>query len=132
MSDYPDLGDFGKKVTTSNSDCQLWIDRGVIHTFGFYREEAIRCFQKALSYDTSCAMAHYFIAYNNAADYNHPKGLDYAAGSQEAQKALEIAKQNTPLISDWEMALIEAQLHRFRVGLWAQNLLQNYIGNMPL
>ena len=58
-------------------------------------------------------MAHYFIAYNNAADYNHPKGLDYAAGFQEAQKALEIAKQNTPLISDWEMALIEAQLHRF-------------------
>ena len=21
MSDYPDLGDFGKKVTTSNADC---------------------------------------------------------------------------------------------------------------
>ena len=63
--------------------------------------------------EASCAMAHYFIAYNNAADYNHPKGLDYAAGFQKAQKALEIAKQNTPLISDWEMALIEAQLHRF-------------------
>ena len=57
-------------------------------------------------------MAHCFIAYNNAADYNNPDGMDYAAGFQEAQKALEIAKQNTPLISDGEMALIEAQLHR--------------------
>ena len=55
----------------------------------------------------------YFIAYNSAADYNNSGGLDYATGFQEAQKALEIAKQNTPLISDWEMAPIEAQLHRF-------------------
>ena len=58
-------------------------------------------------------MAHYFIAYNNAADYNNPDGMDYATGFQEAQTALEIAKQSTPQISDWEMALIEAQLHRF-------------------
>ena len=113
MSAYLDLGDFGKKVTTSEADCQLWIDRGVLQTFGFNRGEAIRCFQKALNYDANCAMAHYFIAYNNAADYNNPDGMDYAAGFQEAQKALEIAKQNAPLISDWEMALIEAQLHRF-------------------
>ena len=114
MSTYLNLRGFGKKVTTSNSDCQLWIDRGVLQTFGFNREEAIRCFQKSLSYDANCAMAHYFIAYNNAADYNNSRGLDYADGYQEAQKALEMAKQrNTPLISDWEMALIEAQLHRF-------------------
>ena len=59
---YLDLGDFG----TSNADCQLWIDHGVLHTFGFNQEEAIRCFQKALTYDASCIMAHYFIAYNNA------------------------------------------------------------------
>ena len=107
MSAYLDLGDFGKKVTTSEADCQLWIDRGVLQTFGFNRGEAIRCFQKALNYDANCAMAHYFIAYNNAADYNNPDGMDYAAGFHEVQKALEIAKQNTPLISDWEMALIQ-------------------------
>ena len=113
MSAYLDLGDFGKNVTTSNADCQLWIDHGVLHTFGFNREEAIRCFQKALSYDASCAIAHYFISYNNAADYNNPDGMDYAVGFQEAQKALEMAKQNASSISDREIALIEAQLHRF-------------------
>lgn len=113
MSTYLNLGDFGKEVTTSNADCQLWIDRGLVHTFGFNREEAIRCFQKSLGYDASCVMAHYFIAYNNAADYNNPGGLDYAAGYQEAQKALEMAKQNTLPICDWELALIEAQPHHF-------------------
>ena len=59
--------EFGKKVTTSSLDCQLWISRGVLCTYGFQREEAILCFQnsKALTFDSDCAMAHYFIAYNN-------------------------------------------------------------------
>lgn len=111
MSDYLDLGGFGKKVTTSSTDCQVWVDRGVVQTFGFNREEAIRCFQKALGFDANCAMAHYFIAYNNAADYNNPDGMDYAAGYEEAQKALQMTK-DAPL-SEWEVALIEAQVQRF-------------------
>jgi hypothetical protein len=47
-------------------------------------------------------MAHYFISYNNAADYNNFGGLDYAAGYQEleAQTSLEMAKQNTLRICD--------------------------------
>ena len=120
MSDYLDLGGFGKKVTTSSTDCQLWMDRGVVQTFGFNREEAIRCFQKALDFDANCAMAHYFIAYNNAADYNNPDGMDYAAGYEEAQKALQMAK-DTPL-SEWEVALIEAQMHRFCSPIGAKSL----------
>ena len=47
MSAYLDLGGVGKKVTTSSADCQLWMDRGIVHTFGFNHEEAIRCFQTA-------------------------------------------------------------------------------------
>ena len=112
MSGYLALGNFSKKVTTSSTDCQQWIDRGIIHTFGFNRQEAIRCYQKALNYDSGCAMAHYFIAYNNAADYNNPDGMDYALGFEESHKALDMAK-NTPGLSDWERALIEAQVHRF-------------------
>ena len=111
MSTYLNLGNFSKKVTTSSADCQLWIDRGIVHSFGFNRDEAIRCFQRALKFDANCAIAHYFIAYNNAADYNNPDGIDYTVGFKEAQQALDMAK-NTP-ISDWEMALIEAQVRRF-------------------
>ena len=111
MSTYLNLGGSGKEVSTPSSDCQLWVDRGIVQSFGFNREEAIRCFQKALSHDSDCAMAHYFIAYNNAADYNNPDGMDYAVGFEEAQKSLEVAKGRST--SDWEMALIEAQIHRF-------------------
>ena len=102
---------FGKKVTTVSPDCQTWIDRGFLEMYGFNHEEAIRCFQKALSYDSKCAMAHYFIAYSNAANYNNPNGLDYAVGYQESVKAMETVANNQ--ILDWEMELIKAQLHRY-------------------
>ena len=99
------------KITTCSSDCQQWMNAGVLCTYGFQREEAIRCFEKALSFDSNCAMAHYFIAYNHAADYNNPDGMDYCTGFKEAEKALDMAKKAS--ISDWERGLIEAQLHRF-------------------
>ena len=105
------LGGVTKKVTTSSADCQLWIDRGIVHTFGFNHEEAIRCFQKALSFDDNCAMAHYFIAYNHAADYNNPDGMDYTVGYEASQKALAVTQHTS--ITDWERALIEAEVHRF-------------------
>ena len=103
---------YGMKVTTDSSDCQLWVDRGLIQMYGFNHEEAIRCFQKALTFDSNCAMPYHFIAYSNAGNYNNPNGLDYAAGFKEAEKALEKANKNSN-ISDWEMALVKAQQHRF-------------------
>ena len=108
---YLDLGGISKKVTTSSADCQLWVDRGLAHTFGFNREEAVRCFQRALSFDSECAMAHYFVAYNQAADYNNPDGMDYAVGYEESQKACALIQHTS--VTDWESALIEAQVHRF-------------------
>ena len=111
MSAYLALEGVTKKVTTSSADCQLWIDRGIVHTYGFNHEEAIRCFQKALSFDNDCAMAHYFIAYNHAADYNNPDGLDYTVGYEASQKALAVTQHTS--VTDWERALIEAQVHRF-------------------
>ena len=102
---YLDLGGISKTVTTFSANCQLWIDRGLAHTFGFNREEAVRCFQRALSFDSECAMAHYFIAYNN------PDGMDYAVGYEKSQKAYALIQHTS--VTDWESALIEAQVHRF-------------------
>ena len=102
---------FGKKVSTTSPDCQTWIDHGILEMYGFNHEEAIRCFQKALTYDANCAMAHYFIAYSNAADYNNPDGLDYAVGYEQSVKAME--KATNCQAFNWEMELIKAQLYRF-------------------
>ena len=101
------------KVTTDSPDCQLWMDRGLIQMYGYNHEEAIRCFQKALGFDSNCAMAHHFIAYSNACNYNNPNGFDYGAGFKEAEKALEKANTGGAGVSAWEMALIKAQQHRF-------------------
>jgi len=111
MSTYVNLGDFGKKVTTKSSECQVLINHGLLQMYGFNHEEAIRCFQKSLTYDADCAMAHYFIAYSNAANYNNPDGFDHAAAFQESKKAMEKVKDGKA--SDWEMALIKAQQSRF-------------------
>ena len=103
--------EFSIKVTTSSADCQLWMSQGVLCVYGFQREEGIQCFERALSHDSHCAMAHYFIAYCNAANYNNPVGLDYCVGFKETQKALELSQNSS--LSEWERALIEAQVHRF-------------------
>ena len=132
MSAYLDLGGVGKKVTTSSTDCQLWVNHGIAHTFGFNHEEANRCFRKALSFDSGCAMAHYFIAYCNAANYNNPDGMDYAAGYKEAHQALAIS-QHTSAVTDWEVALIEAQVHRFCWPVGSkpmEELTRNYVNAM--
>ena len=133
MSTYLTLGDFGKKVSTQSAECQLLINNGLLQMYGFNHEEAIRCFKKSLTYDKNCAMAHYFIAYSNAANYNNPAGLDYGAAYKETRLAMEKAKQGN--VSEWEMALIKAQQHRF---CWPPNskplevLNKNYANKMRL
>ena len=112
MSTQLNLEGYSIKVTTDSPDCQLWMDRGVIQMYGFNHEEAIRCFHRAISFDGECAMAHHFIAYSYACNYNNPNGLDYAKGFKEAEKALELANKGG-VVSDWELAVIKAQQHRF-------------------
>ena len=102
----------GKRISAESNECREWVNRSLLNSYGFKREEALRCLQKALAIDSNCPMAHCLVAYNNAADYNNPGGFDYGKGYQESQKALEIASKMAS-IPDWELALIEAQTHRF-------------------
>ena len=99
------------KVTTKSSDCLQWMETGINQLYNFNHNQAILDCKKALTFDNNCAMAHYIIAYSNAGHYNNPDGMDYALGFEEAQKALSLSKLHT--FSDWEVALIEAQVHRF-------------------
>lgn len=67
--DY-DLGSYTRRITTSSADAQAWFDRGLLWTYGFNHEEAIRCFRKAAEADPRCAMAHWGIAYAAGPNYN--------------------------------------------------------------
>ena len=113
MSEVPDkdLAALCNKVTTSSPECLEWIDKGLIQIFNFNHSQAIVNLKKALSFDSQCAMAHYFIAYSHAGHYNNPEGFEHAVGSEEARTAQTLSQSLT--LKEWEFDLIEAQLHRF-------------------
>ena len=69
-SDYFDLGDHHRPITTNSPSAQTWFDRGLVWLYGFNHEEAIVCFEKALADDPDCAMAHWGIAFAIGPNYN--------------------------------------------------------------
>jgi tetratricopeptide (TPR) repeat protein len=110
MPDYYDLGTYTRTVSTSSPEAQTWFDRGLLWSYGFNHEEAVRCFERAAALDPECAMAQWGIAYASGPNYNRmwdafePDDLTamvdlaYAA----AGRAAELAGNATPV----EQALI--------------------------
>jgi tetratricopeptide (TPR) repeat protein len=70
--DYFDLGAFSRTITTSSSEAQLWFNRGLVWTYGFNHEEAVKCFERAIAADDTCSMAYWGIAYSIGPNYNKP------------------------------------------------------------
>lgn len=114
---YFDIDVYSRKVTTSNTEAQLWFDRGLIWTFAYCHEEAIKCFTEALEHDPDCAMAQWGIAYAAGPNYNMEWRHFDPVGKAEAlalaydatQAALALAETVTPP----ERALIEALPARY-------------------
>ena len=104
MDDYYDLGGYSREVQTSSADAQIWFDRGLNWTYGFHHEEAIACFEKALTADPDCAMAHWGVAYAIGPNYN----LQWADFSDE-ERAICMERGRTALAAA-EASGAEAQL----------------------
>jgi tetratricopeptide (TPR) repeat protein len=64
------LGTHTRPVSTASPDAQRWFDLGLNWCYGFNREEAIRCFRKALEFDPECVMVHWGMAYAAGPFYN--------------------------------------------------------------
>lgn len=92
MQDYYDLGTYSRPVTTHSPQAQRWFDRGLIWSYGYNHDEAIRCFRKALEHDHDCAMAYWGIAYASGPNYN--KRWD-AFIEQELEEAVAQARLAT-------------------------------------
>ncbi|HEX3931328.1 MAG TPA: hypothetical protein VHW64_11505 [Nocardioides sp.] len=118
-TDYFDLGDHHRAVTTPSSEAQTWFDRGLAWTYGFHHEEARRCFERAAEADPDCAMAHWGIAYVVGPNYNlawddfDPGRL--ADSLTTARLARERAEQLADGASDVEQALIATLAARYPV-----------------
>jgi tetratricopeptide (TPR) repeat protein len=114
---YFDLGPYGRKVTTSSPDAQLWFDRGLNWLYGFNHGEAIKCFKKAIEADAGCAMAHWGVSYASGPNYNLPWHLYDPHGKQMAltasYEAMEAALALADKVSPVEQAMIRALPARY-------------------
>jgi len=108
---YYDIGVVTRKITTPSPEAQLWFDRGLAMTYGFNHEEAIRCFEKSLEADPSCAMAYWGKAYAAGPNYNNTAMTPESCRTtyDSVQKAAALSNRCSPVERD----LIEALTVRY-------------------
>ena len=95
-SSYPfNLGSYRRKTSTPSSDAQAWFDRGLVWSYAFNHEEAIRCFERAISADGRFALAQWGLAYAAGPNYNKQwdafDDLDLRASVSRAYEAAQRA-----------------------------------------
>jgi tetratricopeptide (TPR) repeat protein len=116
VPDYFDLGRYGRQVTTSAPDAQLWVSRGLAWTFGFNHEEAVACFELAIAADADCALAHWGLAYALGPNYNKPwEAFDPVDLSESVSRAFaaSAAARRASGASPVERALVSALAARY-------------------
>ena len=96
---YYDIGNIGKKVTTSSEDAQMWFDRGLGLAFGFNHEEAIVCFELAIEADPDCAMCYWGKAYALGPNYNNVEMTEDSEPARRRTRRCRLA-----VASQWESA----------------------------
>ncbi|MDF2826005.1 MAG: Tetratricopeptide 2 repeat protein, partial [Mycobacterium sp.] len=112
---YYDLGTYHRRVESSSAQAQLWFDRGLVWAYAFNHDEAVDCFEKALSSDPALSMARWGIAYAVGPNYNKAwdafDPVDLAVSLARARMELQLAAggRATPA----ERGLIEALTARF-------------------
>jgi len=118
LSDQFDLGTHTRKISTSSAEAQHWFNVGLNWCYCFNQEEGVRCFEKALEYDSACVMAHWGIAYAHGPFYNY---LWRDHGIAEATKvtrichnAIKLARHHSHTASALENQLVEALSYRFQ------------------
>jgi tetratricopeptide (TPR) repeat protein len=126
MSDYYDLGNYSRAVTTESAGAQLWFDRGLLWCYGYNHDESVACFRRALEFDTECAMAYWGVAYSSGCNYNKP----WEAFDQEealhsvatAYGATQEAISRLDKVSPFEKALINALAYRYPAPAPAEDM----------
>src|SRR6476646_8140087 len=112
---YYDLGSYHRPIDTPSPQAHVWCDRGLVWSYAFNHEEAIRCFDRALELDPDFAIARWGVAYAIGPNYNKAweafDQVDLAASLARARMELNLAA--TGRASAAEHGLIEALKARF-------------------
>ena len=99
MSAYRfDLGGYGRETSTRSGEAQRWFDRGLVWSYAFNHEEAIRCFERAIADDEDFALAHWGLAYAAGPNYNKQwDAFDEADLRNSLRRAYEASVQAVEL-----------------------------------
>lgn len=108
---FDGMGTHQRAVTTSSPLAQKYFNQGLIWTFAFNHDEAIRSYRQAAALDPNCAMAWWGIALCNGPHINNPvMPPERSRAAWDAlQKAVALKESATPV----ERALIEALTKRY-------------------
>ncbi len=104
------LGDQTHPISTEVPEAQRYFDQGLILTFGFNHDAAVRSFREAKRLDPECAMCAWGEALAHGPNINAPMGPEAAAA---AYVALQEATRLAPGASPAEQAYIAALANRY-------------------
>ena len=120
MEPYFDLGTYTRRTSTTSTAAQTWFDRGLVWSYGFHHEEAIRCFERAVEHDPGFALAHWGIAYAIGPNYNKQweafDPVDLAASLETACDEVAAARACADRAAPVERALVEALGSRYQAA----------------
>ena len=120
MEPYFDLGTYTRGTSTASTSAQTWFDRGLVWSYAFHHEEAIRCFERAVEHDPGFALAHWGIAYAIGPNYNKQweafDPVDLAASLEKACDEVAAARACADRAAPVERALVEALASRYQAN----------------
>ena len=105
-----DLGATHHPITTRSPEAQRYFDQGLVLTFGFNHDLAIRSFREASRLDPGCAMCAWGEALALGPNINAPMGPEAA---RDAYAALQQAQARAAGASEAEQAYIRALSARY-------------------
>ena len=108
---YENLSKYHRKVTTQSQEAQAYFDQGLTLYYGFNHEAAIKSFQQAIAFDSTCAMAWWGQAIAAGPNINNAimDSVAKVAAWESVVKAQNHLSHATPL----EQGLIKALAARY-------------------
>jgi len=108
---YEGMGSHRRPITTVSAEAQRYFDQGLVWTFAFNHDEAIRSFGEAARIDPDCALAWWGIALCNGPHINNP--IMDERHSRAAWDALQKAQSLADKANPTERSLIQALSKRY-------------------
>lgn len=109
---FDNLGHYHHAITTSEPLAQQFFDQGMVLYYGFEWSESIRSFKEATRLDPQCAMCYWGLALSLAYKTNAPMtGKEFQDGTIAIKKAMELAKNASPIEQDYIQSLSHFYQH---------------------